>query len=104
MGVKRRLPTQCKHCLTAVLFYVCMFESSIEKARLSGLVGEEAGFKVESTWGKEPVCTFQRIWELSSMEMDELSSQGPGIILTPLRGMAHAGPHWTCCFQHMEVK
>lgn len=50
MGVKRRPPTQCKHCLTAVLLYVCMFESSIEKARLNGLVGEGAGFKVGSTW------------------------------------------------------
>lgn len=39
------------------------------------------------------------------MAMDEqLFSQGPGIILTLLRGMAHAGPLWSCCFQHMKVK
>lgn len=37
--------------------------------------------------GKWPVCTFQRMWELLSMERNQLSSQGPGIILTPLRGM-----------------
>ncbi len=108
MGVKRRLPTHCKHCLTAVLFCVCMFESSRDRACLNGLLGEGAGqpFKVQTTsnqslYAPSRVLGNLRAWKWMSKQ---LSSQGPGIILTPLRGMAHAGPLWSCCFQYMEVK